>query len=188
MKEIKTINEEKHYSKVAEYLEKEHECTKAIALGGKGKKGWRWWMPDVVGVSKFYLKGDVMQFPAEIVSVEVKASINSIKGVGQACAYLLFSHRVYFVTPNPRGKGLTETQKEVGMRIESLCHKLGIGLVYFPRFRKGGTSTIYTKKLGARHHSPDMFYVNKFFKDLQKAGGSKERRRNVKALLEYLEE
>jgi len=76
----------------------------------------------VLGVYKFS-EIDTIKASLEIVSAEIKTNTNQlITAFGQACAYKLFSHKVYLVIPN--------AEQDVG-RIESLCLIFGIGLVLF---------------------------------------------------------
>ncbi len=150
--------EEDFYDSFAEYLQRDDddeendhldECTKAIPLGGGSASQGRWGTPDVIGVLRPYDNDDVA-FPDEIVSAEIKSDSNSIiTAFGQACAYRLFSHKVYLVVPKPTDAN----------RIERLCQIFGIGLVYFDPDQEPDMS-IYKLKLPAQKHSPDMFYVN----------------------------
>ena len=128
-----------------------NECTKAVAWGGN-KSGGKWGTPDVVGVFRPARQAHV-KFPDEIVSAEIKIDkMALITAFGQACAYRLFSHKVYLVVP--------ETGQD--SRLKTLCHLFGIGLVYFDPEVKKIDSSIYRKELRAQSHSPDMFYVNDF--------------------------
>src|SRR5205823_3348805 len=75
------------------------EATHVVALGGAGLKG-KWGTPDVVGVYKASAR-DVVKFPSEIISAEVKTEPQQpVVAFGQAIAYRLFSHRVYIAMPN----------------------------------------------------------------------------------------
>ena len=160
-------HEENFYESFAEFLQapkKEEdvrldECTKAVDWGGN-KSGGKWGTPDVVGVfsPKF---GDRIKFTDEIVSAEIKTDGSSqalITAFGQACAYRLFSHKVYLVVPRPAQSGQES-------RLKSLCHLFGLGLVYFNPATTDINSSIYKVQLLAQRHSPDTSYVNNFIRD-----------------------
>ena len=159
---VRSYLEKDFYSPFAEYLEygdedddSRHldECTKAIPLGGNAFGG-KWGTPDVIGVLR-PMDGDDVQFPHEIVSAEIKTDDSGIiTAFGQACAYRLFSHKVYLVIPKPKDTG----------RIESLCHIYGIGLVYFDPAQAPHLSIFSLQQL-AQRHSPDMLYVNEYIRD-----------------------
>ena len=153
------------YKSFAEYLEypkndddenRLSECTKAVAWGGS--KSGKMRTPDVVGVFRPARRANV-EFPHEIVSAEIKSERSAtslMTAFGQACAYLLFSHKVYLAVPEP------ESRKD---HLEARCHLLGIGLVYFNPYAAKIDRSIYQIVLRARTQSPDMFYVNEFVKD-----------------------
>ena len=157
--------EEDFYESFAHYLEygddesdeENHlsECSKAVPWGGN-KSGGVWGTPDVVGIFRPEHNADV-KFPDEIVSAEIKIDNSStalITAFGQACSYLLFSHKVYLVIPKIKSKD--------ARNIESRCYLLGIGLVHFDPNAEEINPSIYTKVLRARAHSPDMFQVKNF--------------------------
>ena len=132
------------------------ECTKALAWGGN-KSGGTWVTPDVVGVL-CPEPGALINFSHEIVSAEIKIdpSPGSIfTAFGQACAYRLFSHKVYMVVPKPQ-------DDVVNNRINSLCLFFGLGLVYFNPDVKFINSSIYNLQLPALRRSPDTSYVSNF--------------------------
>ncbi len=151
--------EEKFYPAFATYLERDKgddqdtrlgECTTAIPLGGATFKRY-WGTPDVIGVLR-PLRTELVKFPDEIVSAEIKVSSldrDIITAFGQACAYRLFSHKTYLVIPEAASAS----------HIEKLCEIFGIGLAYFDPDEDPKPS-IFTVKLLAQRHSPDMFYVN----------------------------
>ena len=159
------------FAKYLKYAQKDedelrlNECSKAIPWGdtksGGKKLDGKWITPDVVGVFKPE-PGSPVEFPHEIITAEIKNADSKnllIEAFGQACAYRLFSHKVYLVVPK---SGQYE-------RLESLCHILGIGLVYFEQPKPDTpvdkiNINIYTTKLRAQKHEPDMFYVNEFIK------------------------
>ena len=149
------------FAKYLEYAKSEDddndrldECTKAVAWGGN-RSGNIWGTPDVVGIFR-PRPGTHVQFPHEIVSAEIKMGKTSqdlITAFGQACAYRLFSHKVYLVIP--------ESGQNTD-RIKSLCHLFGLGLVYFNPEVENIDSSIYRTVLLAQSNTPDMFHVNKF--------------------------
>lgn len=158
------MKEKDYYESVVRYVRSKCKCTTAVALGhGGGKDTLKWSTPDVVGVIRSE-PDDAAQFPTEVVSVEVKVKGDGLmEGFGQACAYRLFSHRVYLVIPEPKGEG--ERQQ-----IKTLCSNFGVGLVYFVLRDdpKRLFSTSYKKQLNAPSHSPDRFYVGGFLERLRK--------------------
>ena len=93
------LREQDFYESFADFLKVElEECTEAIVLGGN-RFGGRWGTPDVVGKYKS-MDTDVVKRETEIVTAEIKIDTQSlITAFGQACAYLLFSHKVYIVIP-----------------------------------------------------------------------------------------
>ena len=97
----KKIKEDDFYESFANWLEKDmEECSKAISLGKNIFKD-KWGTPDVIGILKSK-ESDIIKFPTEITSVEIKLdNIQVITAFGQACAYKLFSHKVY-LEPVPK--------------------------------------------------------------------------------------
>lgn len=147
------VIEEDFYQPFAEYLENDlQECTKAIPLGGN-RFGPRWGTPDVIGKNESG-RTDIIKHEPEIISAEIKIDTAAlITAFGQACAYKLFSHKVYIVIP----KNSPEDDKS---RIESLCLIFGIGLVFFNRNDKNNPEfEIRTRPI---KHDPDPFYVNRY--------------------------
>ncbi len=141
------------YAPFADWLTHELEdVTRAITIGGNLFKD-RWGTPDVVG-KRESKHTDIVKGVTEIVSAEIKTDTREIiTAFGQACAYLLFSHKSYLVVPR-------QTPDEEISRLDSLCQIFGIGLVTFdtaspetPDFR------ILTR---AVRHEPDLFYTNKY--------------------------
>lgn len=149
--------EENFYSKFVDYLVRDlNECTKAIPLGGS-KFGDRWGTPDVIGIYKFS-ESDPVRPPIEIISAEIKTDTDQlITAFGQACAYKLFSHKVYLVIPQDSG----ETDKS---RLESLCLRFGIGLITFDRNNKENPN--FQIRTRAIKSEPDYFYVNEYLRRL----------------------
>jgi hypothetical protein len=154
----KSIAEEDFYKPFAEWLVNElEECTKAIALGGNIFKD-KWGTPDVIGVRESK-RSDIIQFPTEIVSVEIKTDSNGlITAFGQSCAYKIFSHKTYIVVPN-------DSQIEDITRLDTLCRQFGIGLILFDN--KNPELPNFTIRVRADKHEPDMFFVNKNIKMIE---------------------
>jgi len=132
--------------------------TRAIPLGGNIFKD-KWGTPDVIGKNE-PLPSDIIKRPTEIVSAEIKKDVNQlITAFGQACAYTLFSHRVYLVVPE-------QSQDEELERLDSLCQIFGIGFVSFD------INTLdvpnFNLRMRAIRHEPDLFYTNKYMKKIER--------------------
>jgi len=153
------IHEDMFYEPFAEWLVNEAEdCTKAIPLG-KNKFKDKWGTPDVIG-KRESLPSDILKAPTEIVSAEIKIDTsNLITAFGQACSYRLFSHKSYIVVPND------STQDDIS-RIDSLCEIFGIGLVLFDSTNVG--SPQFEMKVRPSRQEPDIFYVNKYLRYIEK--------------------
>jgi hypothetical protein len=151
----KLISEEDFYQPFADYLVKElEECTSAIALGGNIFKD-KWGTPDVIG-KRESRRSDIIPFPTEIVSAEIKTDSNGlITAFGQSCAYKIFSHKSYIVVPR-------ESQVEDLTRLDTLCRQLGIGLILFDHTDKDNPE--FEIRVRALRHDPDTFFVNKNLK------------------------
>jgi hypothetical protein len=149
------VKEKDFYQPFADWLVGETEdCTKAIPLGGNLFKG-KWGTPDVIGV-RDSKKGDIIQTPTEVVSAEIKTDTNElITAFGQACAYKLFSHKVYLLIPN-------QSTKEDLDRLDSLCLIFGIGLVLFDA--KNPIQPNFSIQARPAKHEPDTYYSNMFLK------------------------
>jgi len=155
---IKEIVEEDFYKPFADYLVNDlEECTKAIPLGGN-KFQDRWGTPDVIGTYKILGMGG-FQPPVEIISAEIKIDTNQlITAFGQACAYKIFSHKVYLVIPK-------QARSFDIKRVESLCLKFGIGLILFDKTNRDNPNfEILTRAVKSE---PDYFYVNKYLRILE---------------------
>lgn len=150
-----TISEEDFYQPFADYLVKElEECTSAIALGGNIFKD-KWGTPDVIG-KRESKRSDIIPFPTEIISAEIKTDSNGlITAFGQSCAYKIFSHKSYIVVPR-------ESQVEDITRLDTLCRQLGIGLILFDHTNKDNPE--FEIRVRAIRHDPDTFFVNKNLK------------------------
>ncbi len=155
--EIK-IKEEDFYEKFADYLVNElEECTKAISLGGNRFQD-KWGTPDVLGVYKFS-EAEPIRPPLEIVSAEIKTDTTQlITAFGQACAYKVFSHKVYLVVPK-------QAESDIP-RLESLCMRFGIGLILFDRNNLSDPK--FQIRTRAVKSEPDYFYVNLYIQRLSK--------------------
>jgi len=158
-KKKEIIHEEAFYDSFAEWLVGEvEECSKAIPLGGN-ILGNKWGTPDVIGILSS-MPSDIIKHEIEITSAEIKIDTNQlITAFGQACSYKLFSHRVYLVIPNQ------SPQDEI-IRIDSLCSLFGIGLILFNAEKKDDPD--YRIRNRAKKGAPDLFYVNKNIRILEK--------------------
>ena len=145
------IAEEKFYKPFADWLERDlGECTKAICVGGARLKD-KWGTPDVVGILRPRFD-DIVKFPIEITSAEIKVSSTAlITAFGQACSYKLFSHKSYIAVPRDA------FQEDID-RLESLCMIVGIGLIVFDS--GAPESPNFQIRTRAIIHNPDMYYVN----------------------------
>ncbi len=152
------LHEQDFYEGFANYLKFElEECTEVVVLGGN-RFGARWGTPDVVGKYKSR-DTDVVKRETEIVTAEIKIDAQSlITAFGQACAYLLFSHKVYIVVPK-------SSQEDDISRLESLCLVLGIGLVVFDSTNKQNPD--FEIKARPIKREPDIFYVNKYMRMIE---------------------
>ncbi len=151
------VKESDFYEPFAEWLKNDlDEVTVVTPLGGAGLKS-KWGTPDVVGIYK-PLASDLIKFPIEIISAEIKIDPQApIVAFGQAVAYRLFSTKTYIAMPT------TLTQEDQG-RLESLCMLFGVGLVLFDPNKDAPRFSI---RMRAWRFSPDMFYVNEFAERLK---------------------
>lgn len=154
----KKIEEKDFYKPFTDWLVNEmEECTKAIALGGNRFKD-KWGTPDVVG-KRESRRSDIIQAPAEIVAAEIKLDMSQlVTAFGQACAYCLFAHKSYLVIP------VDASQDDID-RIDSLCQVFGIGLVLFNS--NNAEDPDFEIRVRPQKHDPDMFYVNKYMKQIE---------------------
>ncbi len=152
------IREEDFYDLFCDYLVNDlEECTKAVSIGGNRFRD-KWGTPDVVGIKK-PRPSDIIKSEIVIVSAEIKIDTNGlITAFGQACAYKIFSHKVYIVVP----KNSSEEDKA---RIESLCLIFGIGLIFFDSTNRENPS--FEIRVRPARHEPDMFYVNQYMKSVE---------------------
>ena len=157
--EAEKIKEEDFYQPFADWLVNElEECTKAIPLGGNKFKD-KWGTPDVIG-KREPLRSDIIKAPTEIVSVEIKAETKDlITAFGQACSYKLFSHKSYMVVP--KGSSQADISK-----LDALCLIFRIGLVLFDNSNVNDPQ--FEIRVRPLKHEPDMFYVNKYMKLIEK--------------------
>jgi hypothetical protein len=145
-----SIREEDFYKPFADYLENDlDECTTAISLGGN-ILGDKWGTPDVVGVIKPSMSDIIKEI--EIITAEIKTDTSAlITAFGQACAYKLFSHRVYLVIPEQSSKADID-------RLDSLCCLFGIGLITLNNMDPNNPN--FQIKNRAQKAIPDTFYLN----------------------------
>ncbi len=146
------VQESDFYEPFAQWLKNDlDEVTAVASFGGAGLKS-KWGTPDVIGVYK-PLASNLIKFPVEIVSAEVKIDPQApVVAFGQAVAYRLFSTKTYIAMPTT----LTEEDQS---RLESLCMLFGVGLVLFDLNKDTPQFSI---RVRAQRFSPDMFYVNEF--------------------------
>lgn len=146
------ILEGEFYEPFAQWLKNDlDEVTDVAPLGGASMRS-KWGTPDVIGVYK-PLAGNLIKFPLEIVSAEIKIDPQApVVAFGQAVAYRLFSSKTYVAMPT----ALTEEDQS---RLESLCMLFGVGLVLFDVDKNNPRFSI---RVRAQRFSPDMFYVNEF--------------------------
>lgn len=156
---LNKIKEEDFYTPFADWLVNEVEdATQAIPLGGNTFKD-KWGTPDVIGKQESR-RSDIIKGPTEIISAEIKTeTLQLVTAFGQACAYKLFSHRVYLVVPH-------QSQDEEISRLDSLCQIFGIGLVTF----NADSPAIPDFRILVRpvRHEPDLFYTNKYMSRIEK--------------------
>jgi hypothetical protein len=151
------VKEHELYEPFSKWLVNElQEATKAIPVGGNKFKD-KWGTPDVMGVLQ-PKPSDIFKFPVEILSAEIKIdSAGLITAFGQACSYKLFSHKSYIVVPS-------SSQVADISRLDSLCLIFGIGLIVFDS--DNGTEPVFRIQTRATPHEPDMFYVNKYVREI----------------------
>lgn len=157
--EIEKTKEEDFYAPFGDWLVNElEECTKAIPLG-RNKFKDKWGTPDVIGIRE-PLRSDIIKFPTDIVSAEIKVDTqNLITAFGQACSYKLFSHKCYIVVPKD------SSQDDIS-KLDALCLIFGIGLVLFDK--NNVQNPQFEIRVRPLKHEPDMFYVNKYIKLIEK--------------------
>jgi len=151
------VKESDFYQPFAEWLRNDlDEVTDVASLGGAGLKS-KWGTPDVVGVYKPRAR-DLVKFPLEIVSVEMKIDPQApVVAFGQAIAYRLFSTKTYIAMP-------TSLSEQDQSRLEALCMLFGVGLALFDLNKDAPGFSI---RVRAQRFSPDMFYVNEFAERLK---------------------
>lgn len=156
--EKEKVIEKAFYEPFASWLVNElEECTRAIAVGGNAFKD-KWGTPDVIGIRE-PKKSDIIKFPTEIISAEIKLdSANLITAFGQACAYRLFSHKSYIVVP-------ANSPEDDLARLDTLARIFGIGLILF-NAADPKTPQFDIRVRGAKQE-PDMFYVNRCMKFIE---------------------
>ena len=157
--QLPKADEQAYYKPFAEWLtNEEQEVVEAIVVGGNTFKN-KWATPDVIGTYK-QQANDPVEFPLELVSVEIKIDANqSVTAFGQACAYRLFSHKVYIVMPIT-----IQDVKDDLERLQALCTLFGMGLVLF---KLDPDNPQFDRRVVARKFEPDTFYMNEFARRLQ---------------------
>ena len=153
------VKEEAFYEPFADWLVNElEECTTAIAVGGNTFKD-KWGTPDVIGIREAK-RSDIIKPPTEIVTAEIKLDLNGlITAFGQCCSYKLFSHRAYIVVPK-------NSAEEDISRLDALSRIFGIGLILFDAANPNEPDFIIRAR--AARHEPDVFYVNKYLKLIER--------------------
>jgi hypothetical protein len=143
--------ESEFYQSFADWLiEEVEEVTKAKPLGGN-VFGQKWGTPDVLGFHRSK-EWDIVKAPMQIVTAEIKTDTSQlITAYGQACAYKLFSHKVYLVVP------VTASKADLS-RLDSLCLISDLGLVTFNADAPDDPD--YRILARPRKHDPDLFYTN----------------------------
>jgi hypothetical protein len=148
------IKEEDFYKSFADWLVNDmEECTKAICLGGNKFRD-KWGTPDVVG-KRESRRSDIIQAPVEIVAAEIKLDMSQLV---TAFAYCLFAHKSYLVIP-------ADAPEDEIARIDALCQVFGIGLVLFNN--TDPQEPDFEIRVRPQKHDPDMFYVNKYMKNVE---------------------
>jgi len=147
----KTVRESDFYQSFADWLvEDVEEVTRAKPLGGN-IFGQKWGTPDVLGFHRSN-EWDIVKAPTQIVTAEIKTDTSQlITAYGQACAYKLFSHKVYLVIP------VTASDIDLS-RLDSLCLISDLGLVTFNADAPDNPD--YRILARPRKHDPDLFYTN----------------------------
>jgi hypothetical protein len=156
---VTKVKEEDFYEPFADWLTNEIEdVTLAIPLGGNKFKD-KWGTPDVVG-KRESRRSDIIKGTTEIVSAEIKTdAVQLITAFGQACAYKIFSNKVYLVVP-------IKSSDEDLDRLDSLCQIFGIGLVTFDATKP--TAPDFRVVTRPARHEPDQFYTNKYMALIEK--------------------
>lgn len=153
------LKEEDFYEPFADWLTNDIEdVTVAIPLGGNRFRD-KWGTPDVIG-KRESRRSDIIKGVTEIVSAEIKTdTLQLITAFGQACAYKIFSNKVYLVVPS-------KSSDEDVARLDSLCQIFGIGLVTFDADKPA--SPDFRIMVRAARHEPDLFYTNKYMALIEK--------------------
>jgi len=153
------IKEEDFYEPFADWLTNEIEdVTLAVSLG-RNKFRDKWGTPDVIG-KRESRRSDIIKSTTEIVSAEIKTdTLQLITAFGQACAYKIFSNKVYLVVPR-------KSSDEDLDRLDSLCQIFNIGLVTFDASNPAVPD--FRIMVRAARHDPDLFYTNKYMALIEK--------------------
>ena len=159
--------ESNFYAPCADYLEGEEECSNAVALGGRDL-GNVYGTPDVIGVLDAPNELAVYNLPREIVSVEIKTETleaDLMKGFGQACAYIAFSHRSYLAVP----KNILPSSQQ---RLVFLCLRIGIGLILFDA--QNIENPDFSIKVQAQSRMPDSSFLQKFVEKFRRSDANEK--------------
>jgi hypothetical protein len=142
------------YQPFADWLIDQEVCNKAFPLG----HNWfhdKWGTPDVIGTRKKQPL-DIIDFPPEIVSAEIKTvSHQLVVAYGQSCAYTVFSHKTFLMVPR-------ESDRDDILRLVSLCELSGIGLIVFDR--SSPEQPDFETRVSPRKHESDMYFTNKYMR------------------------
>lgn len=155
----KNVREEDFYQPFANWLMGDIEgCSDAKPIGGN-ILGRKWSTPDVIGI-KVARGSDIIKYPTEIISAEIKLDTNElITAFGQSCSYKLFSNKSYLVIPK-------DSSEEDLSRLDSLCLIFGLGFVLFDRYNQNNPDFII--RVRPVKHEPDIFYMNEIARILEK--------------------
>jgi hypothetical protein len=156
---VPKIREDAFYEPFAEWLVNElEECTSAIPVGGNIFRD-KWGTPDVIGIREAK-RSDIIKPPTEIVAAEIKLDLNGlITAFGQCCSYKLFSHRAYIVIPQ------SSSDEDIS-RLDALARIFGVGLILFDATNPKDPG--FSIRVRASRHEPDVFYVNKYIKLIER--------------------
>lgn len=143
------------YEPFSEWLVNEDQSASAAVALGRTMLREKWATPDVVGVLRPD-EDDPFQYPAQIVSAEIKtARDQSLKAVAQAACYQAFSHKAFAVLPQDASS--LDRAREFAART-------GVGIVLFSRTADAIHFESVSRPL---LQTPDPFDVNLFARTLR---------------------
>ena len=103
---------------------------------------------------------EIVKFIIETVTAEIKIVSNDIiTAFWQACAYKLFSHKVYVVIPE-------KYSEDDILSLDSLCQLFGLGLVLFNSQKEDDFN--FSLRVRPVKHEPDWYYANNNLKLVKK--------------------